>query len=153
MSYDVRIERAAPRGIAAVRARLAVGTVPARFREYLDQVYAASRAGAVRTDGQNVFVYRGGYGPRAEVDAEFGVGTDAPFAAVGAVEYRALPVGEVAATTHWGDYARLRDAHGAIQEWCAANGRAVGDTRWEVYGHWSDDPSLVRTDVYYLLGA
>jgi hypothetical protein len=150
--HAVRLEVAAPRGIAAVRAQLPVTAVPARFREYLDQVYAASRGGAIRLDGQNVFVYRGGAGPDGMAEVEFGVGVDGPFAAVGPVRYSALPVGEVAGTTHWGDYAGLGEAHAAVIGWCRAQGRELTGVRWEVYGHWSDDPARRRTDVYYLLG-
>ena len=147
---SVRLQVAAPRAIAAVRARLPLSRVSAVFADYLNQVYAASRSGAIQVDGQNIFVYRPA-DTAAEVDVEFGVGAKAPFAALGAVEYRQLPVGAVATATHWGDYARLGDAHGAIIAWCQANGRKRTGTRWEVYGHWSDDPAKVRTDVYYLL--
>ncbi|MEO8562457.1 MAG: hypothetical protein ABI601_10305 [bacterium] len=34
---------------------------------------------------------------------------------------------------------------------CRANGREHTGTRWEVYGHWVDDPVRLRTDVLYLL--
>jgi hypothetical protein len=46
---------------------------------------------------------------------------------------------------------RMGDAHAAVIAWCRANGRALTGTRWEIYGHWSDDPARVRTDVFYLL--
>ncbi|MEO8335523.1 MAG: GyrI-like domain-containing protein [bacterium] len=149
--YRVSIEQAQPRGIAAVSARMPIRQVPARFREFLDQVYSASRAGAVRGDGQNIFVYRDTSGPDTEI--EFGVGVSAPFSSVGAVHYSELPVGEAATTTHWGDYAGLRDAHAAVDAWCRANGRETTGTRWEVYGHWTEDPAHRRTDVHHLLRA
>ena len=149
--HPVRIEVAAPRAVAAVRASLLPAEVPRRFAHYLDQVYAASRAGGIRLDGQNIFVYRAG--PVGATDVEFAVGVTAPFEPVGSVRPSALPVGEVATTTHWGDYAGLGDAHGAIVGWCAAHGRERTGTSWEVYGHWSDDPAQRRTDVYHLLRA
>ena len=149
--HPVRLEIAEPRAVATVRTRLPIADVPRRFAAYLDQVYAASRAGAVRLDGQNVFVYHADPGPDGATDVELGVGAVAPFAPVGAVHPSTLPAGEVAATTHWGDYAGLGAAHGAILDWCRAHGRALAGPRWEVYGHWSDDPARRRTDVYYLL--
>jgi len=149
--HPVRVETAEPRAIAAVRARLPIADVPRRFGEYLDQVYAASRGGAVRLDGQNIFVYHGAAADGA-TEVEFAVGATAPFAPVGPVRYSALPTGEVAATTHWGDYVGLGAAHGAVVAWCRAHGRELAGPRWEVYGHWSDDPAQRRTDVYYLLG-
>jgi hypothetical protein len=148
---SVTLQIATPRAIAAVRARLPIGRVPALFADYLNQVYAASRGGAVRLDGQNVFVYRDVPGSGGEVDVEFGVGVAAPFAPVGAVTYSELPVGEVATTTHWGDYGRLGDAHKAVFTWSRAHRRELAGPRWEVYGHWTDDPAGRRTDVYYLL--
>jgi effector-binding domain-containing protein len=149
--YTVSLQIAAPRAMAAVRARLPLRTVPGSFRRYLDQVYAAARAGAVHLDGQNIFVYRNALDRPEDADVAFGVGVTAPFAAVGAVEPTSLPIGEVATTTHWGNYAKLGAAHHAVIEWCRVHERRRTGTRWEVYGHWTDDESQLRTDVFYLL--
>src|SRR5690348_8702594 len=105
--YSVTQQIASPRLIAAVHARVPVGTVSSSFRRYLDQVYAAARAGAVHLDGQNVFVYHAVTNRPTELDVAFGVGVTAPFATVDAVEPTELPTGEVATTTHWGSYAKL----------------------------------------------
>jgi effector-binding domain-containing protein len=142
---------AAPRAIAAVRARLPGRRIPAVFAEYLNQVYAAARGGAMQLDGQNIFVYRNVTGAADEVDVEFGVGVTGPFAESGTVRYSELPVGEVAAATLWGDYAGLGGVHDAVIAWCRANSRKRAGPRWEIYGHWHDDPARRRTDVYYLL--
>ncbi|HEU4997263.1 MAG TPA: GyrI-like domain-containing protein [Gemmatimonadaceae bacterium] len=148
--HSISLQVAAPRGIAAVRARMPAARVPAVFAQYLNQVYAAARKGAVHVDGQNIFVYRS-TGRDDEIDVEFGVGVTSHFPAAGPVIYSELPVGEVATTTHWGDYARLGDAHAALIAWCRAHGRELAGPRWEVYGHWTDDPTRLRTDIYYLL--
>jgi effector-binding domain-containing protein len=149
--YTVSLHVAAPRTVAAVHARLPIAAVPSTFRRYLDQVYAAARTGAVRLDGQNIFVYRDAPDRPSEADIDFGVGVTAPFVAVGAVEPTSLPVGEVATTTHWGGYAALGAAHDAIIEWCRVHGRRRAGPRWEVYGHWTEDETRLRTDVFYLL--
>jgi hypothetical protein len=149
--YTVSQQIASPRTIAAVHARVPVGAVPGMFRRYLDQVYAAGRAGAVRLDGQNVFVYRSAPDRPRELDVAFGVGVTAPFAAVGAVEPTPLPVGEVATTIHWGNYARLGAAHDAVIAWCDAHGCRRAGPSWEIYGHWTEDETRLRTDVFYLL--
>jgi effector-binding domain-containing protein len=125
--------------------------VKSAFREYLDQVYAAGRAGAVKLDGQNIFVYQPVRGQADSADVAFGVGTTAPFTVIGNVQPVEIPSGEVATTTHWGDYSGLSAAHDAVVQWCKANERRLSGTRWEVYGHWTDDPTKLRTDVYYLL--
>ena len=151
LDYTVSQQLASSRTIAAVHARVPVGAVPQVFRRYLDQVYAAGRAGAVHLDGQNVFVYRVAPDRPSELDVAFGVGVTAPFSAVGVVEPTALPLGEVATTTHWGSYARLGAAHAAIEAWCGTHSRRRAGASWEVYGHWTDDESQLRTDVFYLL--
>ena len=149
MNHDVRVETASPRGFAAVHARVPAGRVAAVFGGYLDQVYAAARAGAVAVDGQNIFLYRDGRD--GEMDVAFGVGVAAPFTAAGAVRYTELPSGRVATTTHWGDYGRLGEAHGAVLSWCRAHGLALAGPRWEIYGHMGPGNDPPRTDVYYLL--
>lgn len=149
-THHVSITQVAPRLLAAVRARLDVRTVPMRFSESLDQVYAAARRGELSLDGQNVFLYRE-TGTPWEVDADFGVGATRPFTAVGNVTPVYTPAGAVAMTTHRGGYGGLRSAHIAIREWCARHGREFTGVRWEVYGHWVADESQLTTDVYYLL--
>jgi hypothetical protein len=147
----ISVQVAAPRAIAAVRARLPIGRIRSVFAGYLNQVYAAARDGAMQLDGQNIFVYRNVPGADDEVDVEFGVGVTARFSASGSVSCSELPVGEVAAGTHWGDYARLGAMHSAVIAWCRAHDRKRAGPRWEVYGHWDADPARQRTDVYYLL--
>jgi len=149
--YSVTQQTATPRLIAAVHARVAVGTVSSSFRRYLDPVYAAERAGALHLDGQNVFVYHAVRDRPAELDVAFGVGVTAPFVAVDAVQPTQLPAGEVATTTHWGSYAELGAAHAAVVDWCRAHGREKAGASWEVYGHWTEDETRLRTDVFYLL--
>ena len=149
MSYTVSIQRVSPRPIAAVADRMPISEVPARFASLLNQVYAAARSTAIKLDGQNVFVYRGD--SSTEVDVEFGVGVDAPFAPIGRVTYSQVPAGEVAAARHWGAYSGLGAAHAAIHAWCREHGVSLSTTRWEVYGHWSDDPAKVWTDAFWLL--
>jgi effector-binding domain-containing protein len=147
----VTVQIATPRGIAAVRARVRTGRVGLVFKEFLDEVYAAAQSGAIQLDGQNVFVYRPVAGTPETIDVEFGVGAKVPFAGVGSVIHSQLPVGEVATTTHWGDYAGLGDAHNAVSAWCKDNGRTPTGVRWEVYGHWDANPAKLRTDVFYQL--
>ena len=148
--HVVSVHVAAPRSFAAVRARLPIGRVPTSFATYLNQVYAAARGGGIPLDGQNIFVYRRAEGD--EVDVDFGVGVTERFTSTGTVTCAELPTGEVATTTHWGNYTGLGDAHGAVIAWCRAHKREITGTRWEIYGHWTDDPSQLRTDIFYLLG-
>ena len=150
--YDVSLQVMPPRAIAAVRARVPASSVASVFRDYLDQVYAAGRAGSVQLDGQNIFVYRDVTNHPGVVDVEFGVGVTAPFAGMGNVEYCMAPDGQVATTTHVGDYTMLGAAHSALLTWCRSHDVRLAGPRWEVYGHWSPGGAPPRTDIHYLRG-
>jgi effector-binding domain-containing protein len=149
VSYSVSVQHVAPRRLAVVRERMPLREVPSRFRPLLDQVYAMAKSGAIALDGQNVFVYHAG--PNNIADVEFGVGVSNAFAPNGRVEYSEVPGGDVATTTHWGDYGALGAAHEAVVAWCRSERLALAGVSWEVYGHWTDDPSKRRTDIYQLL--
>ena len=56
--YVVQEVTVAARPVAGVRGQVPRGRVGQEFGRYLDQVYAAGRAGAVHLDGQNIFIYR-----------------------------------------------------------------------------------------------
>jgi effector-binding domain-containing protein len=146
--YRVSIETVRPRPIAAVRARMPIDRVPMQFAQHLNRVYDASRKGDISVDGQNIFVYRG---TTDDVEIEFGVGTTKRFPPIGAVTYSETPGGIVATTVHWGEYSALGDAYAAVVSWCKEQGRVLAGPRWEVYGHWNDDPAQRRTDIYMLL--
>ena len=145
---EVRLVSPAPRRLAAVRARLPVADVPRRFREFLDQVYAAKKSHGLELDGQNIFINRETSDP-AIVDAEFGVGVTKAFAPVGNVIVTELPAGKTASVTLHGDYGGIRSGHQAVIEWCKANGHTRTGTRWEIYGHWTGDVSRLQTDIYH----
>jgi len=147
--YDIHEVRVAARLVAGVRAQVPRGRVVEHFANYLDQVYAASKAGAVALDGQNIFIYRSATADQLIVD--FCVGAIAPFTAVGAVVPLETPHGFAVMTTHYGDYGRLGEANAALRAWCRANGHPHDGPSWEVYGHWNADPAQLRTDVYCLL--
>ena len=147
--YPVSLQRTVPRTIAAVHARLVPSRIPLEFKRYLDQVYAA-RASGLQLDGQNIFVYRDAVDQPGQLDIEFGVGMTGPPISVGDVRPIDLPTGEVATTTHRGNFADLGAAHEALLTWCRTHARTPAGPRWEVYGHWIEG-QVPRTDVCYLL--
>ncbi len=147
--YVVGQVTVAPRLLAGVRAHVPLGQVAQHFGTHLDHVYAAARTGAVTLDGQNVFIYRSAVDGILTVD--FCVGVTKPFEAIRNVMPIETPNGIAATTAHWGEYSGIRNANRAILEWCDAHSRLRAGPSWEVYGHWSDNPSERRTDIYYLL--
>ena len=147
--YEVHEVSVAARKVAGVRAQVRRGRVAQEFGRHLDQVYAAARTGALKLDGQNIFIYRAASADELTVD--FCVGTTASFDPIGAVLPLETPSGVAAMVTHHGEYGRLGEANAAILAWCDANNRKRAGPSWEVYGHWHADPAELRTEVYYLL--
>lgn len=64
----------------------------------------------------------------------------------------ATPAGNAVHTTHWGAYSEMAGGYKAIEEWATEAGIQLTGPSWEVYGHWNDDPTKLRTDIYYLVG-
>ena len=152
MDGNVRIERLAPRLLAAVRRTAAPRDIPNVFRPALDLVWAFLRKHeGLRTDGHNVFLYHHVDRPEAGMPIDFGVEVTRPFEADGEVRCVETPAGEAAEVVHVGPYSGLSKAHAALHAWCAANGRKIGGYSLEIYGDWSDDPSKLETTIQYLL--
>jgi effector-binding domain-containing protein len=162
MTYTIRIEQSPASPLAVVRRQASKPQLGAVIQEACGTVWSILRSQKVPGAGRHVTVYLGrSRTPCVTDDAhedfnlEVGVELTQPFAGHGEVIASSLPVGEVATTTHLGPYQLLPDAHDAIQKWCADSGREPIRPCWETYGHWLDDwnndPSKIRTDVYYLL--
>jgi effector-binding domain-containing protein len=142
----IELVTTAERATAVVRCATSWDQFPSLWRELLDDVYAFLATSEVRQEGHNVMLFLDDV-PNVEV----GVEVSGAFTPAGRVVPSVLPAGEVAVTVHRGPYERLDDAHRAVREWCAANGRVPAGPRWEVYGDWHDDPARLETEVYYLL--
>jgi effector-binding domain-containing protein len=139
MGYTVILQEVRPQWIAAARGPLPDRNVGAAMLGLLGQAWDQVKRNAIKTDGQNVAIYRGRTieaGPRVLEPSDGSVAT---------------PGGSAAMVVHMGPYERLGEAHRAIVEWCAANGREIEGTNWEIYGHHEEDPAKRRTDVFYLL--
>src|SRR6266576_2509196 len=145
MEYEIRVEDARPRQIAAVRGGTSRTELPRTILKLLDTVWPVLRAQHVKT-GHNVVTYFGGL---AHIEA--GVEVFGDFVDVGDVRHSQTPAGPVVTTAHWGDYSETAGAYAALQRWCSANGREQTGTSWEVYGDWAEDPKERRTDIYLLL--
>ena len=145
MEYEIRVEDALPRQLAAVRGATSRAELPRTILKLLDAVWPVLRAQRVRT-GHNVVVYFGGL-----THIEAGVEVFGDFVDVGDVRHFQTPAGPAVTTAHWGEYSEMGGAYAALQRWCAASGRQQTGTSWEVYGDWADDPKQRRTDIYLLL--
>jgi effector-binding domain-containing protein len=146
MNYQVAVKEVEARPTAVVPATTTWQEFPTLWRELSGEVWACLRAGGINRGCRNIMLYWDDV-PRVEV----GVELLAPCPLTGRVVASALPAGQVAMTTHWGPYSELGEAHRAITDWCAAQGKQKTGARWEVYGPHNDDPAKVWTEVYWLL--
>ena len=147
--YTVRIHSVSARHLAVVRRRLKWSELGSNLISLLDRVYVQVRAGKVTQSGHNVFVYRDA--TKDGVTAEVGVEVSDPFETKDDVVYSSTPSGEVASTLHIGPYSDLGVAYDALNQWCKDHNRSRGNTFWEVYGDWNEDPNKMETEVFYLL--
>lgn len=149
MTPAVRIEQLAARPIAVLRVRVQRHELSRVVPQSMGVVWNILRDAGVR-GGRNVAVYLDG-----AITLDVGVECDVPVPSDGRLIASSTPAGLVATATHMGPYERLDEAHGAIRTYCKANGHAFAGPNWEIYGHWmpewNSNPTLIRTDVYYLL--
>jgi len=151
MGYEVRVEKIdEPRPLAVVKLVARPEEFSRVVPKYCGVVWNALKAKGVKGAGRHIAIYRD-----EVVNLEVGVELEAAFAGDGQVVGSSIPVGMVASTVHLGPYQRLGQAHAAVKEWCLQNGYALAGPKWEIYGHWLEewinDPSKIRTDVFYLL--
>jgi effector-binding domain-containing protein len=117
----------------------------------LDEVYRVVRDGEPRTpEGgerwQNVMLYKDD-----RPDVEVGVLAPRTFTPRDNVIASELPAGKAAMATHRGDYARLGTTHEAVLAYARANALRLAGPRWEIYGHWREDPRELETEIFWLL--
>lgn len=150
LTYVVHLEQHPGIPLAVVRRCVKHAELPRVVPECCGLVWNVIRSQKIPGAGRHVAIYRDGV-----INLEVGVELQAPFAGHGEVVGSSTPTGLVATTTHYGPYGQLHLAHDAIRQWCQSNGHSSGGPNWEIYGHWKDewnrDPSLIRTDVFYLL--
>jgi hypothetical protein len=137
--YTVELKEVPEQPIAIVRGSATKLNLPVRIRALFDQFYAGFRG----KGGLNVVLYQ-----HTGVAGEFEIGCGVQLEEGGNA---VTPGGTVATTVYMGPYDQMRPAHTAIHTRVHENGRRLSGTSWEVYGHWSDDPAKLRTDIFYLL--
>ena len=148
-SYDVQLQRLDGVPLAVIRRRAHASELGRLVPECCGLVWNAVRAQHTKA-GRHVAIYWDG-----SISLEVGVELAGPFAENGDVVLSSTPAGQVATTTHFGQYSGLGAAHAAVRRWCQANNHRLAGPSWEIYGHWlpewNSDPSQIRTDVYHLL--
>jgi effector-binding domain-containing protein len=149
MSYAVEMMEMPATRLLVVKRRARSNELSRVVPEGCGIVWNHVRQAGIKSAGRNVAVYR--HADDGRLDVEVGVEIGADGSGAGEIVLSATPSGRVATVVHMGSYALLMNANNAIHEWCKANNHEIAGPSWEVYGHWSDDPAQVRTDVFYLL--
>jgi effector-binding domain-containing protein len=148
MEYQVQVQQVESQTTAVVRRRARSDELATVVPAACGEVWTFVRSASLPHPGRHVALYWDG-----EINLEVGVEVSQPFTGNERVFCSSTPAGTVATTVHRGPYNRLGEAHAAIHKWCADQGQTLAGPNWEVYGHWDDDPSKLRTDVFYLLKA
>ncbi len=151
MPYTVHLESFPGCSLAIVRRSASIPQLSKVIPDACGQVWTALSSQKIPGAGRHVAVYLDN-----DINLEIGVELQSPLVApIGDVLPSSLPAGTVATTTHLGPYHLLGQAHDAIHQWCKSHGHQLIRPCWETYGHWLDewnqDPSKIRTDVFYLL--
>ena len=150
-AYAVEVQQLESIPLAVVRRQARQEDLSRLVPECCGLVWEVLKAQRTKA-GRHVAVYWDG-----SIRLEVGVELQGLFVDDGEVVRSATPAGAVASATHFGPYGELGAAHDAVKAWCKANGRRLAGPSWEIYGHWErawdDDPSRIRTDVFYLLKA
>jgi effector-binding domain-containing protein len=146
MKYDVEVVEADARPTAAVSATVTPNELARRIPGLFDTIYGFLRAENVAHLGLNVITY---FDESMRIEA--GVLVPQAFVQNGLVVNSATPAGFAATTLHIGEYSDLGGAYEAIHEWSRTSSYELSSPSWELYGHWSDDPSKRLTEVFYLL--
>ncbi len=149
MTYAIENRRIEPQLIACVRRKAKLGELTRVVPQACGESWNLVKKYGIKA-GRNVAVYLDG-DVRGDINMEIGQEAFEPFASTADLFCSSIPGGEVATTAHIGPYDRLGQAHQAIVQWAADHNRTLAGPNWELYGHWTDDVTQLRTDVFYLL--
>jgi effector-binding domain-containing protein len=136
-----------PRLIAAVRVRTTRAGLPKAIVSGLDQVWPHIKD----RSGLNVVLYHPSEptGLGKEFDIETGVEVPDDFVPKPPVYVTRTPAGRVVTGTHFGPYDQMSATYRAIDDYVRQQGLRLAGPSWEVYGHSSDDPAKLRTDIFF----
>ena len=157
MDTTVQIIEVKEHLLAASQGEADAQTLVKQLFSLLDEVWKFLKVNPhLKNEGLNVFLYHDEddkdlLHTERGMQIEAGVIVTGSFEGTGTVVCSTTPGGMVATAVHTGPYDTLGETHSAIRKWCNANHRPKTGLYWEIYGHWTDDPNQLSTQVFYLL--
>jgi effector-binding domain-containing protein len=151
-ALSISIVECAPRLIAYVRRQATLQSIPAvgAASPVWTQVFTRK----IRSTDTPVVVFIDAAGDALFSDNGFLVDIGAevlePFEEDPTLRFGETPSGRAATAWFKGPYAQIGGVHRAIRTWCAEHDHALAGPIWEVY-RWNEDPTLLETQVHYLL--
>jgi effector-binding domain-containing protein len=145
MTYTVEVKQVESQPIAVVRLRASVPQLTTVVPQACGVVWDYLKASKIKA-GRNLAVYLD-----EQINLEVGAEVFGPINGDGQIVCSSTPAGSVLTTAHIGPYDQLPHAHETIRDWASQQHHALAGPNWEIYGHWTDDVSQLRTDVFYLL--
>ena len=146
MIYDIQICEVTQQTTAVVRSQAKQSELADVVPQGCGEVWEFMRLSELPRPGRNLALYLDD-----EMNIEVGVEVFQPFEGNDRIFCSSTPAGMVATTAHFGPYPSLGEAHAAIHKYCSDHGLTLAGPRWELYGHWTDNPDELRTDIFYLL--
>ena len=150
MSYQVELSNVEPLAVAVVERKSPSAGLSKVIPSACGEVWSLIRAAGIAHSGLNIVIYRGKDSCDV-LNLQCGVIVNDSFTDGPTVKCTTTPAGRAVTTVHMGPYDRLGDAYEALQNWCDARHVTRAASSWEIYGHWSDDPTQLRTDVFWLV--
>jgi effector-binding domain-containing protein len=146
MAYDVQLVQVPQQLTGVVRTQAKQVDLPTVVPQLCGEVWSFFKSNQLPKPGRHVALYLD-----CVMNIEVGVEVLQPFAGNGRVVCSALPTGLAVTTAHLGPYNKLSDAYDAVRDWATKNGHTLTGPSWEIYGHWTDDPAQLRTDIFWLV--
>lgn len=155
--YEISVAQVGAKHLAVVKEVAHAQNIGPKIGASMPVVFGKLKDLGVSAHGPVVVAYlphQGGDWTSAPgIPIEVGVELPAPLPTESAPLARSsTPACRAASTLHAGPYQGLPEAHMAVHAWCREHGHAMTGHNWEVYGeHHPDDPTKLRTHVYYEL--
>ncbi|HVY31226.1 MAG TPA: GyrI-like domain-containing protein [Polyangiaceae bacterium] len=156
-SYEIFIVPIEKRALAVIKEVAWAQNIGPKIGATMGALHEGLRQLGVTETGRDVVVYHpqgeGMWDSPPGIHVEIGVQLKEPLHVEKPPVLRSeTPAGRAAHALHVGPYQLLPEAHHAIHQWCREHGHTLAGLNWEVYGpHHADDPSKLRTDVFYEL--